>query len=272
MKIITWNVNSVRTRLERILALLERHEPDALCIQETKVTREAFPIEAVKEAGYLPFVHGQKTYNGVAILVRSEGLGEGRRSQEVLEESLVRGFFGDPIPEQARVISLKLEGLRLVNAYVVNGKAVGHDYYDLKLRWLQALGAWLQAEHQPTDDVLVCGDFNIAPDDVDVHDPERWEGKVLCSEKERSRLRELLDWGLFDLHRAHAPDEQVFTWWDYRAGAFPRGWGLRIDLFLGTQSLRDRVESVWVDREERKKTTGPGKPSDHAPVILTLRD
>ncbi len=258
MKIISWNVNSVRARLDRLLALLERHRPDVLCLQETKATDELFPADVVRAAGYHAAVHGQKTYNGVALLTREP------------VADVIHGFPGDPIPEQARVISAHVGGVRVVDVYVVNGKEVGDPKYDLKLAWLDALTAWIRDAHDPATPLVITGDFNIAPGDRDVHDPERWKDRVLCSDPERARLTEMLDWGLTDLHRRVAPDEQVFTWWDYRGGAFPRDHGLRIDLALGTAPVAERVTAVTVDREERKKTSGEGNPSDHAPLIVEL--
>ncbi len=259
MKLITWNVNSIRARMPRLVALLQRHEPDVVCLQETKADDDAFPREDLEAVGYRAAIHGQKTYNGVAIVSREPAA------------AVTAGFPGDPIPEQARVISADLGGLRVIDAYVVNGKAVGDPKYDTKLAWLDALAAWLREAHDPARPLVLAGDFNIAPDDRDVHDPALWEGRVLCSDPERARLQALLDWGLHDLHRAHTDEAGVFTWWDYRGGAFPRGLGLRIDLLLGTAPLRERVVAVEVDREEREKSTGEGNPSDHAPVVLTLR-
>jgi len=169
------------------------------------------------------------------------------------------------------VLSAQVAGVRVIDAYVVNGKAVGDPKYDTKLAWLDALGAWLRESNDPARPLILTGDFNIAPDDRDVHDPALWEGRVLCSAPERERLQTLLGWGLRDLHRVLTDEGGIFTWWDYRGGAFQRGFGLRIDLFLGTAAIAERVEDVAVDRDERKKGTGEGNPSDHATVILTLR-
>jgi len=260
VKIITWNVNSVRTRLERVVALLARHQPDLLCLQETKVVDEDFPRAEIEAAGYRAELFGQKTYNGVALLSR-EPLAEVRR-----------GFPGNPIPEQARVIGGRLGEVEVLNLYVVNGKAVGTEHYGVKLAWLDGLTAWLREAVDPTRPLLVVGDFNIVPDDRDVHDPDLWRGKILCSDPERERLRGLLDLGMVDLLRQQTEEGGHFTWWDYRSGAFHRGWGLRIDLALGTAPVADHLTAVAIDRDERKATTGPGKPSDHAPVIVTLDD
>lgn len=259
MKIVTWNVNSLRTRLVRTRALLERHRPDVLCLQETKVADEEFPAAEFEALGYSAAIYGQKTYNGVAILSR-ESLAEVRR-----------GFPGDPAPEEARVIAGEVGGLRVLNLYVVNGQAVGSPKYQLKLAWLDALISWLAAERAAAETpLLVVGDFNIAPEDRDVHDPERWRGEVLCSEPERERLQALFDLGISDLLRRVTGEGGLYTWWDYRAGAFHRGWGLRIDLALGSAAVAARCREVTIDRAERKISTGEGKPSDHAPVIVTL--
>lgn len=263
LKIITWNVNSIRPRLERTQALLERHAPDVLCLQEIKVEDEAFPREELEALGYHATVYGQKTYNGVAILTR-----------EPLED-VAKSFPGNPVPDEARVLGGTVavgssESLRLLNLYVVNGQAVGTDKYERKLDWLDALIRWLSESHDPGAPLLLVGDFNIAPEARDVHDPEQWDGKVLCSEAERERLRSLLDWGLRDLHRVFTDKGGLYTWWDYRMGAFHRGWGLRIDLGLGTVPVVNRLREVQIDRDERKKSTGEGNPSDHAPVIFNF--
>ncbi|HEX6844605.1 MAG TPA: exodeoxyribonuclease III [Actinomycetota bacterium] len=259
MRLVTWNVNSVRQRLPRLLALLDRHEPDVVCLQETKVEDAAFPLLEIQAAGYEAATLGQRAYNGVAILSRA-GLADVRE-----------GFAGDPVPEQSRVVSALVGGTRVVCVYVVNGKAVGDPAYDTKLAWLDALRAWLDDAFDPADPLVISGDYNIAPDDRDVWDAELWRGKNLASEPERERFRAMLDWGLTDLGRAAAGDVAgPFTFWDYTAGAFHRGWGLRIDLALATTPLAERLASVAVDRDERKPTFGEGKPSDHAPLVVDL--
>ncbi len=258
MKIITWNVNSIRARLERVIGVLRRHEPDVVCLQETKTTDDGFPREVLSEAGYHSITAGQKTYNGVAILSRRPAL------------EPLRGFEGNPIPEQARVLSGTFDDVRVVCVYVINGREVGHEQYDLKLSWLDALSGWLDANHDPSQPLVVAGDFNVAPDDRDVHDVSRWAGQCLCTDAERDRLQRLARWGLLDLQRELSEEAGLFTWWDYRFGAFPRDCGLRIDLALGTRPVVERLATLEVDRDERKKGTGPGNPSDHAPVIVTL--
>jgi exodeoxyribonuclease III len=260
MRLITWNVNSVRQRLPRLVALLGRHEPDVVCLQETKVTDGEFPVAELTAAGYHSVMFGQRAYNGVAILAREA------------PTDVRPGFRGDPLPEESRVIVATVGAVRFVDVYVVNGKSVDHPAYQVKLAWLDALIAHLAAQEDPTRPLIVTGDFNVAPADLDVHDARLWEGKNLASEPERERVRRLEEWGLVDLGRRAAGDEVgPFTWWDYRMGAFHRGWGLRIDLILASTPVADRLVSVEVDREERKPTAGEGKPSDHAPVIVTLR-
>jgi exodeoxyribonuclease III len=260
VEIITWNVNSVHTRLPRLIALLARHQPDVVCLQEIKTTSEAFPADDIAAAGYQAVVHGEGGRNGVAVLARGP-----------LTDA-VQGFAGDPVPEQARVLSVTAGGLRVVCVYVVNGKEVSAPEYELKLRWLDAFASWLRDTQRPAEELIVAGDFNVTPDDRDVYDPEAWRGRNLASEPERARIRALLDGGLTDLTRAHNPAPGPFTFWDYRAGAFHRGWGLRIDLALATDPVAARCTAVAVDRDERKPTFGEGKPSDHAPLIVSLED
>ena len=258
MKIITWNVNSVHARLPRVIALLARHRPDLVCLQEIKTSSAQFPVGDFAAAGYQAAVHGQAGRNGVAVLARTP------------LADVACGFAGDPVPEQARVLSVTASGVRVVNIYVVNGREVGAPEYDLKLRWLDAFTTWLLTAYQAASPVVVLGDFNIAPDDRDVYDPDAWRGRNLCSEPERRRIRALPNWGLTDLGRARDPGPGPFTFWDYRQGAFHRGWGLRIDLALATAPVAARCTAVTVDRDERKPTSGEGKPSDHAPLIITL--
>jgi exodeoxyribonuclease-3 len=196
VKLVTWNVNSVKMRLARTKGVLLRHGPDVLALQELKASAERFPSAEFQELGYRVAVHGQAGRNGVALLSRGS------------ITDVADGFSGDPVPDQARVVAATIDGVRIVNLYVVNGRAVGTTDYELKLRWLDAFGAWIRAEHDPGDPLLVVGDFNVAPEDRDVHDPTRWRGSNLCSEAERERVGALLDWGLVDLLRV-APR---FSW------------------------------------------------------------
>lgn len=257
MKVVTWNVNSLRARLERVLGWIDRHAPDVICMQETKTADDAFPLEAFTVRGYHLARHGQAAYNGVAIA-----------SLAPLTD-VARGFPGDPVPEQARVAAATTAGLRIVNAYVVNGQAPGTDKFATKLAWLDAFAAVLDAQTQrvPT---LVVGDFNLCPDDRDVHDPARWKDAIFCTAEERLRFRRILSAGFVDLLRLHHDGPGIHTWWDYRMGAFARGWGLRIDLALGTAPVAAACRDVVVDREERKQGAWGTKPSDHAPVTVNL--
>jgi len=265
MKIVTWNVNSVRTRLDRLLGVLERHQPDALCLQELKCVNEKFPLDEVREAGYHAAVHGQKTYNGVAILSKTEPqdvrttLGGGQKP----------GVDGpDTLDEQARAISARIDGVRVICVYVPNGKMVGTDKWTYKLAWYGRLRAMLDRDFDPSEPLALCGDFNVAPDDADVAKPEKWADSVLCVPEIRSALAQVTDWGLTDTIRMHHPDGGPLTWWDYRQLAFPKGNGLRIDHIYVTQPLAARCTAASVDRNERK-----GKqPSDHAPVIAEFSD
>jgi exodeoxyribonuclease-3 len=258
VRVVTWNVNSIRQRVERANALLGRHEPDVVCMQETKVTDEDFPAEEFRALGYESATLGQKAYNGVAILARTP------------MSDIRTGFAGDPVPEESRVISAVVHGVRVICAYGVNGKQVNSPSYEIKLAWYDALAKWIADEFDPDDALLLVGDLNVAPDDRDVHDPELWRGKNLASKPERDRIRRLLEWGMVDLLRKLDEGPGPFTWWDYRAGSFHKGWGLRIDLALGTHPVAERCTAVTVDREERKPSTGEGKPSDHAPVLIDL--
>lgn len=254
MRIVTWNVNSVRARLPRLLPWLEENAPDVLCLQETKVIDDLFPYEPLEDLGYNVVVHGQKTYNGVAILAR-HGI-----------EAVVRGFPDDEEGAQARVIGCAVEDVLVLNLYVPNGSSVGSDKYAYKLDWLGRLRAFLDATYDPSEKIVVCGDFNITFDDRDVHDPEKWHEKILCSTPEREALRHVMDFGLTDALRKHHDEAGIYTWWDMRGGSFPRDHGLRIDHFLMSEAALAACTAVDVDREARK---GPG-PSDHAPVLATL--
>jgi len=254
MKIATWNVNSVRSRLPRLLPWLERHQPDILCLQETKVIDQDFPLLEIRALGYNCLISGQKTYNGVAIISKSEAC--------------------DPIltlPEDGpaadrRIAAARIDGIRIVNIYAPNGRVVGSDKYAYKLDWYRRLRLYLDSCFSRDEQVLICGDFNVAPEDRDVWDPEMWRGRILFSEPEKEALRNVIDWGLKDALRLHRSEGGLFTWWDYRAGAFRRNWGLRIDHILLSEPLAKRCAGVEIDREERKGE----KPSDHAPVIAEI--
>ncbi|MEM6731580.1 MAG: exodeoxyribonuclease III [Myxococcota bacterium] len=252
MKLVTWNVNSIKAREERALAWVKKHEPDVLCLQELKVVTEKFPYDAFRELGYEAAVNGQKTYNGVAILSRLD------------MSDVVIGMPDDAPDEQARVISAEVEGIRVIDVYVPNGSTVGSDKWRYKLAWFERLFDHLESNHDPDAPIVLCGDFNIAPDDHDVARPEEWSNSVLCHPDARSFFRRLVDWGFEDTFRKHHPDGGVYSWWDYRQLGFPKGNGLRIDHILATGAVEETSRSGAIDREERK-----GKqPSDHAPVIV----
>jgi exodeoxyribonuclease-3 len=261
VRLVTWNVNSVKQRLPRLLAMLQRHDPDVVCLQETKVPDDEFPHDELASVGFRASAFGQRAYNGVAIVTRDD-----------LAEA-ASGFHGDPVTDASRVIHGRVEGIPIVCVYAVNGKMVGDPAYEIKLGWYDAFASWLEATYHPSEPLVVAGDFNVTPDDRDVHDPDAWRGRNLASEPERDRIRRMLDWGLVDLGRQAAGDVTgPFTFWDYRAGAFHRGWGLRLDLVLATAPIAERLVSVEVDRDERKPTSGQGKPSDHAPLVVTWSD
>jgi exodeoxyribonuclease-3 len=254
MIVATWNVNSIRMRMERLQHWLEQRKPDVLCLQETKVVNEDFPVEPFQALGYQCYVHGQKSYNGVAILARTAAA------------DLVKGLPEDGPDAPSRLVAGSFEGVRIINVYAPNGGEVNSDKYAYKLDWYRRFRTFLDSL-SPKDEVLLCGDFNVAPEDRDVWDPEKWRGQILFSEPEKSALINLIDWGLTDALRIYHQEAGLYTWWDYRGGAFHRGWGVRIDHIFLSPPLAERCSAVEIDREERK---GP-KPSDHAPVIASFR-
>jgi exodeoxyribonuclease III len=254
MKVASWNVNSVAARRERLLAWLGKAQPDVLCIQELKGLEDAFPRAEVEALGYQVALHGQRTYNGVAIL-----------SKRPLED--VRRNLDDGVAElDARLISARIGELRVLCCYVPNGQALTSDKYPYKLAWLDRLRAYLD-RHHANEPLLLCGDFNIAPEDRDVYDPDGLRDDVLVHESVREKFRALLAFGLVDTFRLHVQDAGKYSWWDYRMLGFPKNRGLRIDFVLASAALAARCTGASIDREERK-----GKqPSDHAPVIAEFR-
>ena len=250
MKIATWNVNSLNVRLPHVLEWLDIAKPDVLVLQEIKQVTEAFAKDAFVEAGYQAIASGQKTYNGVAVISRSA------TSDHVTDFP----GFEDP---QRRILAATIDGIRVVNLYVPNGSSVGSEKYEYKRGWLVALRGFLEQELEQHENLVVLGDFNIAPDDRDVYDPEKWGDDILCSPKERAALQSLIDLGLSDVFRQFEQPESTFSWWDYRAAGFRRNAGLRIDLILASKSLADRCEASYIDREPRTWE----RPSDHTPVI-----
>ena len=254
MQIATWNVNSIRARLPRLLPWLETRRPEVVCLQETKVVDELFPREALEELGYEVVFHGQKTYNGVAIL-----------SRVGIEDSF-HGLPGDGRDQEARVIGATVRGVMLLNLYVINGKEVGSDKYERKLAWLGRVAEFVRTHYDMREKVVLTGDFNITFDDRDVYDPEAWRDKILCSEPERASLAQLMQPGFADAFRHFEPEPGHYTWWDFRTRGFQRGNGLRIDHFLVSPPALAACRSVTVDLEARAGE----KPSDHAPVVVEL--
>ncbi len=258
MRVATWNVNSVKQRVPRLLPWLDQRQPDVVCLQETKLADAAFTEllgEELARRGYAVALHGQAQWNGVAILSRV-GL------DDVVAGLAGAPSYGRPQPE-ARAVAATCGGIRVYSVYVPNGRTPGSDHYHYKLAWLAALREVVGAGPQPA---LVCGDMNIAPADADVFDPDAYVGQTHVTPPERAALAELQALGLRDLVRERWPAERVFTYWDYRAGMFHQDLGMRIDLVLASDAVADRVRAAWVDRQARKGTG----PSDHAPVIVDL--
>lgn len=255
MRLSTWNVNSLKVRLPHLLDWLAAKQPDVVCIQETKVEDPKFPRDDLENAGYRVAFCGQKTYNGVAIVSRAV-------PENVVQE------IPDFADDQKRVIAATIGGTRVICAYVPNGQAVDSDKYLYKLRWLDAFEQWLKRELQSNSRLAVLGDYNIAPTDEDVHDPQAWRGQVLCSDPERSAFNRLLALGLSDSFRLFPQAEHSFSWWDYRMNAFRRKMGLRIDHILLSRELAKHCTSCFIDVEPRKLE----RPSDHAPVIADIAD
>lgn len=250
MKIATWNVNSLNVRLPHVTDWLGREVPDVLALQETKMEDHKFPAEVFASLGYHCVFSGQKTYNGVAVISKDA-------PQDPLTD--IPGLE-DP---QRRVMAVTLGEVRVVNLYIPNGSEVDSDKYRYKLAWLDALIDWLRLERQRYPRTIILGDFNIAPEDIDVHDPSQWQGKILCSAPEREAFRRLIDLGFHDAFRQFEQPEKSFSWWDYRMNGFPRNLGLRIDHILFSDALRSRLKGCSIDREPRKLD----RPSDHTPVI-----
>jgi len=248
MRIVSWNINSLRKRQDRLFAWLENTKPDVVCLQETKCTDDQFPALALQAADYHAAYHGEKSYNGVAILSKAK-----------LHE--VRPSLCDEIVDpQARVISATIEGVRVYSIYAPNGQAVDSPAYEYKLNWYRRLRNCLAREKNV--DLVVCGDFNIAPEDVDVYDPALWRGAIMCSDGERQAFQALCELGLRDTLRLHYKEGGIFSWWDYQMRAFEKNRGLRIDAVLASKALAEKCTAAGIDRDMRK-----GKePSDHAPV------
>jgi exodeoxyribonuclease-3 len=248
MRVASWNINSLRKRQERLFAWLEANEPDIVCLQETKCPDEQFPVLALQAAGYHSVYHGEKSYNGVAILSKN------------VSRDMRPSLYDEVVDPQARVVAATIDTVRVFSVYAPNGQAVGSPAYDYKLKWYARLRDCLLKEE--CAQLIVCGDFNVAPEDVDVHDPDLWRGAIMCSDGERTAFRQLCDGSFRDTLRLHHKEGGLFSWWDYRMLSFPKNRGLRIDAILASEALAKRCTTAGIDREMRK-----GKePSDHAPV------
>jgi len=257
MKIASWNVNSLKVRLPHVLLWLEKTQPDVLVLQETKTIDENFPAEEIMAAGYQVVYSGQKTYNGVAILCK----------EQYLIEDVVTDLpsLEDP---QRRILVATINGVRILNLYVVNGAEVGSEKFDYKLNWLEKVTDWVTEQSQQYKKMVILGDFNIAPDDRDVHNPKSWHERILCSTPERNALKKLLNIGFTDSFRLFEQEEKTYSWWDYRSGGFDKNMGLRIDLILVSQLLTEQCIASYIDPEPRAWE----RPSDHAPVICEIRN
>ena len=258
MKLASWNVNSIRVRSDRLWRWLEAHRPDVLCLQELKATEAQFPFEALREAGYEAAVSGQKAYNGVAILVR----------RGVPIEEVRLGLADGVDDDAARLVSAQVLGVRIVTVYVPNGQVVGSEKYAYKLEWFRRLRLYLERHHRTSEPLVLCGDFNVAPEARDVERPQEWESSVLFHADVRAALRHVTDWGLSDSFRLHHKEGGFYSWWDYRKLSFPKNDGLRLDLILTTDPLARRCTDTSIDRNERKGQLA----SDHAPVLATFTE
>jgi exodeoxyribonuclease III len=256
VRVVTWNVNSLKMRMPRILQFAEQHRPDVMCLQETKANSDAFPSLELEDAGYRAVHRSGGRWAGVALLAR----------EELTIEDPVLSLPGDPVPEEARWCEATVDGVRFASVYVPNGRSLDSPEYPRKLAFLDAMAARVAELGGRFDRMLVAGDMNIAPADLDVYDPAGFEGGTHVSGAERDRLRAMLDGGMVDAYRALHPDEVGYTWWDYRAGNFHKGLGLRIDLALVSRALAERLQGCGIDRDYRKGT----KPSDHAPLLVEL--
>ena len=260
--IASWNVNSVRTRLDHVLAWLQSHQPDLLCLQETKVDDPLFPQTAFESIGYRVSFHGQKSYNGVALISRTP--------LDDVRCGFIGELPGDPeageLGEQKRVISALLDGVRVVNLYVPNGSSLTSDKYPYKLKWLNCLKRYREAAQARDEPLCIVGDFNIGMEARDIHDPERLTGGIMASDAERTALKEALGEGMVDVFRAFEPDAGHWSWWDYRSGAWNRDSGWRIDHIYLSEDLLDLARSCVIHKQER----GKEQPSDHAPVVVDL--
>ncbi|MEO6777667.1 MAG: exodeoxyribonuclease III [Kofleriaceae bacterium] len=259
MKLATWNVNSVRAREARLVAWLAKAQPDVVCLQETKTEDAGFPTEVLKRAGYEVVLYGQKSYNGVAI------------ASKLPIADVTRGFGDDQPDDDARVIAATITTpqattVRVIDVYVPNGQELGSEKYAYKLAWYRRLRAYLDRTATNTTPLVLCGDFNVTSDDLDVWSPEQWTGKIHCSPAERTALGDVLAFGLVDVFRAHHPAGKIYSWWDYRGVSLFKNQGLRIDFIFATEPIAAQITEVTIDRDARKGQDA----SDHAPVIASI--
>lgn len=256
MKIATWNVNSIAIRIEQVLQWLATTKTDVLCLQEIKCTDDKYPADVIREAGYETIFMGQKSYNGVAII-----------STRPIEDPHYN-FPGDDDDAPKRLIAGTIDGIRIVNTYIPNGTELWTDKFTFKLDWLQRLRQYFEDTCPKDSDALLCGDFNVAPEELDVWDVKRWEGKLHFSKPERAAMHHVKQWGFTDVFRSQNGDLQEFSWWNYREGAFPKNQGLRIDHIWTSPSLADRCVRCWIDKEPRTWE----RPSDHTPVVAEFSE
>lgn len=250
MKVASWNVNSLKVRLPQVLLWLQQEQPDILALQETKTEDINFPQKAFEEAGWYTVYSGQKTYNGVAIIAK----------KPIIDKITDIPHLDDP---QRRILAVTIDNVRIINLYVVNGESPESEKFAYKLKWLKHVTCFIEQELENFEDVIVLGDFNIAPDDRDVYDPVRWKERILCTTEERNRLNQILDLGLQDTFRLMHDESSFYSWWDYRMNGFSKNQGLRIDLILASEAMAESLSSAWIDTAPR----GWDRPSDHTPVI-----
>jgi exodeoxyribonuclease-3 len=267
MRIATWNVNSLKARLEKVEWWLERASPDVLLMQETKLTDDRAPVEEFRRAGYELAHHGEGQWNGVAIASRAGIADVVTNFGEPLRPAVTLDARDDEPLAEARMIAATCAGVRVVSVYAPNGRMVGSPFYAAKLVWYGHLARWLAKAASPADPLVIGGDFNVAPADLDVWDPQALGGGTHVSPREREAFFELVRWGLVDVYRLHHPEPGRYTWWDYRGGGFHRNLGMRIDHLMATRPVAERVVWAEIDREARK---GKPTPSDHTPVVIDL--
>ena len=262
MLIATWNVNSVRTRLSQILAWINQVKPDILCLQETKVMDNSFPVEPFEKLGYSAEVYGQKSYNGVAILskIKAENVKKGFSDYSNLNQNI------DILLDQKRLISADINGIKVINVYVPNGSTLGSDKFEYKIKWLSCLASFLNEQVKEGELICLMGDFNVAPSNLDIHDPKKYEGGIMASEKERSALNNVLKGRLIDSFRIFEKNSGHWSWWDYRNNAYELNKGWRIDHIYINKELSSKLKSCVIDSSLR----GNLQPSDHAPVMIDL--